>query len=231
MRIQFLLKEQAKEAIQNKLQLYERQRERAHAIHAILETLVTAGGDIIRNLAGQIAGKHNIESLAILKQTFGQLEELRAYINEQLAKISWLHNVNAPHVTNDWNIIKQKYKKDYVSPPIENLVRNNTDEITIMNEYVKAISSIKDANERNEMITEFCNEVLTMKHAQISKDKPEIIAILLDELDKGSMQEFVTSVRRHLVRHRSNTEIQIMNIKLASQKLTQFPLKEDGSMT
>jgi hypothetical protein len=100
LRVNYLLKERTKEDIKKYLQIYERRRERAHAIHSILETIVAAGGDIMRQLA---EGTHSQCDEATLQTIVGQMEKLRMYINEELRKVWRLYKCSTPRITKEWN--------------------------------------------------------------------------------------------------------------------------------
>ena len=227
LRIGFLLKDMTKEAIQSRLQLHERQRERAHSIHAILETLVTVGGDIVRNLTGQIENASYMQQKDILPQVFDQLEGLRVYINEQLAKISWLHNITAPYIDNAWyTIVKQKYPKPYECAPSTKPLSTLTFELNMISDYIRSYSRA-DALKKKDLLIDLCYSLKDMTFAQINESNPKPLGELLDELEKDeAYAELVMETRKHIVRKHTNLHIAHMNQLLKERNLREFPLNE-----
>jgi len=99
LRVKYLLKERTKEEIQKYLQIYERRRERAHAVHSILETIVAAGGDIMRQLDTGTNARYDDK---LLENITEQMEKLRIYINQELHKVWQLYKCSTPRISKEW---------------------------------------------------------------------------------------------------------------------------------
>lgn len=183
MRIRVLLKEETKDSIQHKLQLYERQRERAHAIHAILETLVAVGGDLARPMEqrmNQITNnyKEQQEYFAGIEKQF---EELRIYINAELMKVSGAYYCSVPSISNDWAYLTSTRKpteprkkqdtpveapKDELTPEkIRDLSSKESNEI---HTYISDINRETNKDVKPERIFAFFNYLLTCKYSFVT---------------------------------------------------------------
>ncbi len=204
LRIRFLLKEETKESIQNKLQLWERQRERAHAIHTILETVVAVGGDITRPMQTELPKMTNNykEQETYLKDIIRQCEELRLYINEELMKVSKAYYCSVPNVSTEWSTIistrkptEPRKKKDDSAPDVAALPtisQEETDKInygkesTIFNGYITDINSEKNLDTKVARISAFMETIKDFK--QLQKTEPYIIIYKL----KSVVSQFPT---------------------------------------
>ena len=180
MRIRFLLKEETKDSVQHKLQLYERQRERAHAIHAILETLVAVGGDLARPMEQRITALVNNykDQQTYFAELETQFEELRKYINGELFKVSGAYYCSVPQIPADWGYIdhtkkpseprKKKCDEPVVPPPDEITPAKKADignrEYNEITTYIADINREPNKDTRIERIFAFFNHILACKY-------------------------------------------------------------------
>ena len=97
LRIEYLLGRITKEQIKVAIQIRERKREKERAMRRIFEVLVQAGSDLLN----RVINETNVETK---RSILIEIEGLRKFINELLAKINERMKLSVPQYASDWTI-------------------------------------------------------------------------------------------------------------------------------
>jgi hypothetical protein len=96
LRIQYLLGNLDKELMKVEVQKREKRREKERAIRRAMEVLVQAGTDLLRRLMAEA-------DLAKKRSIMSEIDALRIYINELLAKVNERLKLSVPQYTSNWS--------------------------------------------------------------------------------------------------------------------------------
>jgi hypothetical protein len=94
-RIQYLLGNVTADIMKVEIQKREKKREKERAIRRAMEVLVQAGVDLLRRLMAEI-------DLTKKREIINEIDALRLYINELLAKINDRLKLSVPQYTSNW---------------------------------------------------------------------------------------------------------------------------------
>jgi hypothetical protein len=98
LRIQYLLGNLDKELMKVEVQKREKRREKERAIRRAMEVLVQAGTDLMRRLMAET-------DLPKKRSIISEIDALRLYVNELLAKVNDRLKLSAPQYTSNWSTI------------------------------------------------------------------------------------------------------------------------------
>jgi hypothetical protein len=96
LRIQYLLGNLDKELMKVEVQKREKRREKERAIRRAMEVLVQAGIDLLRRLMAEV-------DLEKKRSIMSEIDALRIYINELLAKVNERLKLSVPQYTSNWS--------------------------------------------------------------------------------------------------------------------------------
>ena len=98
MRIQYLLGHITADALKFEVQKREKKREKERAIRRAMEVLVQAGIDLIRRLMSET-------DILQKREIMNEIDALRIYINELLAKVNDRLKLSVPQYTSNWSTV------------------------------------------------------------------------------------------------------------------------------